>query len=149
MDKILFLDIDGVLNSDKYYEIYRKSDIDPDTIELINSLDISDLKIVISSSYGEDGVNLLKDVLKFPIIGYIKHYSINYDWICRGNDIIKWLLDNGYYASVHSSNEPDVKYCILDDDDDILFSQKNLFVQTDRKIGLTEKDINKIKNILK
>jgi hypothetical protein len=40
-------------------------------------------------------------------------------------------------------------YCIVDDDDDMLKSQMNNFVQTDPLIGITRKDYRKIKQILK
>ena len=57
--KIIFLDVDGVLNSDKYINYTSKknidgikADIDVKTIELLKkALDITGAKIVLSSSW--------------------------------------------------------------------------------------------------
>ena len=42
----------------------------------------------------------------------------------------------------------DYKYAILDDDSDMLLEQKDHFVQTDNNIGLTDKDVERLKKIL-
>ena len=93
MKKIIFLDIDGVLASYKYL-CTGKGFVDPEKVALINQLE--DAEIVISSSWGYDNGNTEKTLrecgLKLPIIGYTKHY--HEDWICRGNEIEKWLRDN-------------------------------------------------------
>jgi hypothetical protein len=50
-----------------------------------------------------------------------------------------------YYLSTDQSI---THYCIVDDDNDMLDSQKDNFVRTDFKTGLTEDNIEQIKKIL-
>ena len=40
------------------------------------------------------------------------------------------------------------KYCIVDDDNDMLENQLEKFVQTDFMVGITKNDYNKIRKIL-
>lgn len=158
MKKLIFLDIDGVLNSENWYYRSRvlkntnnQGDFDPETIKLLNEL--KDCEVVISSSWGDMAdTPLILNGLTLPIIGHIDHSPYyNNPWICRGNCIAKWLLDNGYYCSRFGNHSPekDYKYVIFDDDNDMLMSQKNNFIYVNRKIGLSQKDINKAKKILK
>lgn len=141
--KILFLDIDGVLAG---YDWFVKREhggdfIDPEKVALINCIDC---EIVISSSWGEDGGrterNLRDKGLKLPIIGYTEHYEIGRDWIVRGNSIQKWLQDN--------MKDSDYQYAIVDDNADMLLSQKDHLVQTNEECGLTIDDVEKICKIL-
>lgn len=141
--KILFLDIDGVLAG---YDWFAKREhggdyIDPDNVNLLNLIDC---EIVISSSWGEDGgrtERYLRDKgLKLPIIGYTEHYEIGRDWIVRGNSIQKWLQDN--------MKDSDYQYAIVDDNADMLLSQKDHLVQTNEEYGLTIDDVEKICKIL-
>lgn len=61
-DKIVFLDADGCINSNKWYKSdayyqnqYKDPDIDPYVIDLINQFtNETDVKIVISSSWKID-----------------------------------------------------------------------------------------------
>ena len=88
--KILFLDIDGVLAG---YDFLKtgKGFIDPEKVALLNTLE--DAEIVISSSWGTTAKDPLEKLgLKLPIVGYTEHY--HQDWVCRGNEIDKWLHDN-------------------------------------------------------
>lgn len=144
--KTVFLDLDGIVAGHDYFERLRKEHkeidyIDEEKIKLINTLGCN---IVISSSWGEDGgrtESCLKEKgLTLPIIGYTEHFWNN--WICRGNEIAKWIEDN-------VKETDDFEYCIVDDDTDMLLSQKDNFVHINERYGITEKDINKIKKILK
>ena len=58
---------------------------------------------------------------------------------CRGLEIYDYIQQN---------EESIINYCILDDNDDILYEQKDNFVTTDESIGLTEKDVDKMIEIL-
>lgn len=162
--KILFLDIDGCVNSDDFYVETkgRKGDFDPKAIALLNQLKDLNVEVVISSSWGDSGIKPLQDVgLELPIIGVTEHYY--QDWLCRGNEIEKWLLENfggmatkyGWdeingqpYYRKHSHTDGDYEYVIFDDDCDFLLGQKDNFIQTSRKTGLTQADIDKAKKIL-
>jgi hypothetical protein len=161
--KIIFLDVDGVLNSDDWYNKTRgrSGDFDPEAIALLNQLQDVEAEVVISSSWGESAIKPLQDVgLKLPILGITQHFY--QDWLCRGNEIEKWLLDNfggmatkygenedgvPYYRS-YNHNHGDYEYVIFDDDSDFLLGQANNFIQTARKTGLTQAVIEKAKKIL-
>lgn len=141
--KILFLDIDGVLAGEDWFvrRNHGGDFIDPEKVALINCIDC---EIVISSSWGEDGgrtERYLRDKgLTLQIVGYTEHYEIGRDWIVRGNSIQKWLQDN--------MKDSDYQYAIVDDNADMLLSQKDHLVQTNEEYGLTIDDVEKICKIL-
>lgn len=92
MERILFLDIDGVVNSDEYFINCRnrRGDtlfIDPEKVKLLNTLkDIPSISIVISSSWGTSADVPLKNLgLEIPISGHTEHFYN--DFMCRGNEI--------------------------------------------------------------
>lgn len=148
MKRILFLDIDEVLNHEYWYRsIHNKTsgpyyhrDIDPGCINCLNLLP-NDVEIVISSSwrFESETVDALKGSgLKLSIIGGTDHYY--YDWICRGNEIQKWICDN--------LKDQNYEYAILDDTPDMLLSQKDNFVLVSGSHGLNRTHIDKVKQIL-
>jgi hypothetical protein len=151
MRRILFLDIDGTLSG---YEFLKtgKGFIDPACVALLNELEGVD--VVISSSWGYDDGKTEKSLracgLTLPIIGYTEHFY--QDWICRGNEIEKWLHDTfggmgTKYGPCYSDSN--YEYAIVDDDCDMLLGQADNFVKADRETGIVKEDIEKIKNILK
>ena len=159
------LDIDGVVNSDNWYNKTKgmSGDFDPDSIALLNQLKSLDVEVVISSSWGEDGATQLKNVgLELPIIGCTEHFHV--DWMCRGNEIEKWLWTNfggmgtkyGYdeihdmpYYRVHFHEEDvDYEYVIFDDDSDMLLGQADNFIRVNPMTGVTQADIDKARKIL-
>ena len=149
MKKILFLDIDGVLNSEDWYEnSYKRGelndDLDPVLVKRLNKLDC---EVVISSSWGcNDGQTwkaLRRKGFNLKVIGYTEHYEIGSDWIVRGNSIKKWLEENIGY-----DYNKKCRYAILDDDGDMLLEQKDHFVQTDFRHGVTDEHIKKLIKIL-
>lgn len=150
MKKLIFLDIDGVLNNPQYLRI-NQGYISPSKIKLLNELE--GCEIVISSSWGYDNGRTEKSLrevgLRLPIIGYTeKFYS---DWMCRGNEIEKWIHDNFLYGmGTKYGKYPDERYeyVIFDDDTDFLLGQKDNFIKTDPEEGLTQEDINRAKKIL-
>ena len=147
---IIFLDIDGCVNSDNFYEKRIKGNFDPEVIALLNSLKYLNVEVVVSSSWGEEGVIQLKNVgLELPIIGCTEHFYA--DWFCRGNEIEKWLVKNMGGIGTKFGNKyknKEYNYVIIDDDSDMLLGQKDNFVHIDRKTGITKKDIEKIVEIL-
>ena len=156
--KILFLDIDGVLNSLNFLTQTggRNGFIEREKISLLNQLKPYDVEVVISSSWGynEDTVNTLKSCgLELSIIGGIEHFHS--DWICRGNEIAKWIIDKFDNYSLFTGKPylyenykgDDYEYVILDDDEDILMCQKNNFIHVNREQGVTEENIEQAINI--
>ena len=162
--KIIFLDIDSVVNSEQWYMKTRSKsgDFDPEAIALLNQLKDIGAEVVISSSWGESGIKPLQDVgLELPIVGVTEHFYV--DWFCRGNEIEKWLLvnfegmgtkygcdDSGmpYYRKRYGDKLTDYEYVIFDDDTDFLLGQVDNFIRTDRNTGLTQENIDKARKIL-
>ena len=173
VDKIVFLDIDGVLNSEEWADkCFNKlvsddicdSDVDSDAINrLIKFLDDTNAKIVLSSSWRSLNVQstilefstfnheLLKKLIPY-IIGVTPRF---YEYRKRGNEIKYWMdmLSTDYNALVKRGYilenvelSKDYRYVIVDDDSDMLEGQN--FVQTDFQTGLTDEDVNKIKAFL-
>ena len=143
MKKYVFTDIDGVLAS--YTFLFSgKGYIDPEKIKLLNRLKELDVELVISSSWGYDDGNTEKSLktcgLDLPIVGYTDRFYK--DWLCRGNEIKKWLIENCKAKAI------DYNYVILDDAEDFLLSQKDYLVEVNGNKGLTEKDIEKAIDIL-
>lgn len=148
MEKILFLDIDGILNSEyscKHPTMQYKlgQDDTADTFDvncvnrLINIIDKTGAKIVISSSWRKlfDKDEIIEYLKKHGIIGVVgftpdlKHH--------RGFEIQAWLDE-------HKDID---KFVILDDDDD-MFHLSSKLVKTDWKLGLQEKDMDKVIEML-
>ena len=128
--KIIFLDIDGVLNvipdgRDIFGPIFDKNF----TTNLENIIISTGAKIVISSSWRFDGIEKIKSMWKFrnlpgeviDITPDCTQLNFEYfDQVERGHEIQDWLNRN-----------PQVKkYVILDDDNDMLRSQISNFVRT-------------------
>lgn len=160
--KVIFLDIDGVLNHEAFYKerfekrydegaiAYPHSEIDPQSVANLNSL-IADTeaKVVISSTWRHDGMKYCKDVLEFhgfkgDIIDITPDLRNNN--CLRGNEILKWVKDNEKLIGEKYSDF--TQYVILDDDSDMLYWQRNNFLLIDRFVGLTMDDVFKAKKIL-
>jgi len=135
---IIFLDIDGVLNCSKTKEFKtEKYAIDKILLKrLKNIIEKTGVSIVLSSVWRFDENSCV--YLKSIGINFIDK-TPNFKNKIRGYEIEAWLKEH-----------PEVKkYAILDDDSDMLFSQKPYFFKTSFKIGLTkeiEKDIIKYFN---
>lgn len=144
--KVIFLDIDGVLNSGEYIQSlrYKKRrdlrfpdcDLDPVAIQHLNRIcRKTGAKIVISSTWREfdDCIPVLqRNGLKAPIIG--RTPTLPRDEKGRGDEIDSWISWNRYRVD---------NYLILDDDSDMLPEQKHNFIQTSQRKGLTEELTNK------
>ena len=177
MSKYLFLDIDGVLNHDEWFESenykkhqenWQKSMFDPACVERVNTiLDKTGARLVISSSWRSmtdleeifAGVGLPTTFWRTPHVDMLNYrddtdlYSRDYDdpkwW--RGSEIDYWL----------DRYDPGSNYVILDDDCDMLPHQMEHFIQTcgdkihtpdlyinNKGSGLTETVMNKAIDIL-
>lgn len=152
--KIIFLDIDGVLNS--WATLYK---ITTEKLQLLNNLiELTGAKIVISSSWriGSEDVNdfldknfsnkytsrldnpnqkLIDNIFYKNTIGLTDTFGPS-----RGDEIKRWL-DN------HSDDVE--SYVIFDDDTDMLDEQLEHLVQTDTYYGLTDREVHLACLILK
>ena len=148
MEKIIFLDIDGVINTFEYPSEIDKYGVtfDPLCIKHLETILVkTNAKIVISSTwrikYGLQGMkdiwkyrNILGDIIDItPILNNVN------EWDQRGLEISKWLK---YNCNIES-------YVILDD---AMVGIDNFFpenyVRCDGDIGITKNEVNKCINIL-
>ena len=138
MLKLIFLDIDGVLNNNKTFErlqdYNRKDLLDDQLIEKLNSLtDTINAKIVISSTWRFCHCKeLLESSIAGKIIGRTPCLHTK-----RGEEIKAYL----------DTIIEDVSYVILDDDIDMLEEQLPYFIQTTNALGLEDKHIDKAMDI--
>ncbi|WP_257835250.1 HAD domain-containing protein [Burkholderia glumae] len=144
--KILFLDIDGVLNS--YRTVYatggfphgfddsEKTRFDWVAVGMIRKIcENEDVSIVLSSSWRIiHSVHVCANGLDLPIFDKTKSLPGN-----RGTEIQEWL-----------DRHPDVEqWAIVDDDSDMLESQRDHFVQTNHEDGLSYADYKALQRILR
>ena len=145
--KVLFLDIDGVLNSKLYYKyIYKPEDggsrFDPYCVILVQKLvEEFSLKVVISSTWRDGAMNRLKKELnENNFMDYLHE-----DWLTpivrpasRGKEIKLWI-----------DNHPEVKdYLILDDNENLLDHQFRRFVKTSNYLGMVQECYHQARNLL-
>jgi hypothetical protein len=161
--KLIFLDIDGVLNNQLWYKETKHIDktkdtmeehelrqFDPRCIEILNNIiEKTNAKVVISSSWRigksvEQLENLFEKVgFKGDIIDktpslqfqtFSKGYEdYNYS-VPRGNEIKAWLEMNKGTLGEKISR---LRYAILDDDSDMLYWQRENYFRVDAYCGLT------------
>lgn len=145
--KIIFLDIDGVLNSDLYYRSVDRSQKDWSRFDTVvvdfikNLVDEFSAKLVITSTWRFGAVEKLNSELKKS---GVKKY-LHKDWKTpklypshRGTEINLWLNQH-----LEASN-----YLILDDDSNMLDEQLPHFVQTNLIYGMREEHFIKAREIL-
>ena len=126
--KIIFLDIDGVLNNiaSLCYHVH----IDPNLVRTLQDVvEQTEAKIVLSSSwrvFGQDNVEFMLSRLglhaeRLPPTPRLGGF--------RGDEVKAWLDQyQEYYGVTH--------YVIVDDGSDFLYDQKEYLVQTDSRHGL-------------
>ncbi len=173
---IIFLDIDGVFNCQTFYQSKQfkdykeakkslKKDVKAKRIERLDYYgsqickerinwfselckDISADVVVSSSWRSGKTIEELQEIFDycggtFKVISKTEH--LGYD---RGIEISKWLKDN-IKLETHGYNYYDFhKYCIIDDDSDMLLNQRFNFFQTDNYSGLTPTTCYKIKRFI-
>lgn len=152
-NNIIFLDIDGVLNSMSWYRRQKDTslfvsrswvtELDPKAVRLLEDFLFTDnsLHIVISSTWRilntlEEIKSYFKSVSDtFPVDRFISVTS-NSSRGHRGTEIAKWIKDHDFRGN----------YVIIDDDSDMLPHQP--FVQTTHKEGMLPEHIELMKAFL-
>jgi hypothetical protein len=155
--KVIFLDIDGVLNYTDWYtseefqalkcDENTELDIDPKCAERINNIcESTGAKIVITSDwriswYGtlmrlqRGGINPEYIIDKTPELLWINIPGFDKS---RGSEIETWL---NFHLDINN-------YVIIDDRTDFRKEQKKFFIHVNPKIGFTDAQMNKAINIL-
>lgn len=138
--KVLFLDIDGVVNCENTFKMGARNTtpypLDPEMAFMVGKIVLyTGCAVVLSSSWRHDerAIKAVEDNI-VPIIGITGNSRlVNYEDKPRGHEIQSWL----------DAHQVD-KYAILDDDSDMLESQLPNFFKTSWKTGLTEDIMNKV-----
>lgn len=143
--KIIFLDIDGVMNSqlmyerDKNYE-QQKDEIDDSCMKVLSGLiEDTGAEVVITSvwRYSHKKEELQKIFEKHGFTGKIIGATDVLPSDCvRGDEILKWIKDNEDYLNERYYNFD--SYVIFDDDGDMLWWQRHNFILVDGYAGLTQ-----------
>lgn len=139
--KVLFLDIDGVLNNFKDRNFGEQ--LSPSSCASLNRIveQVPDLKIVISSAWRLWGTDYMADLLEKNGVKDAKELVIG----CTGNEQgirgfqIQCWLDRNYKVT---------NFVILDDESDMGPLVTNL-VKTNGFVGLTTADADKAIKVLK
>lgn len=162
--KVIFLDIDGVLNTKWWYTQMDRNTprdkygyaFDPNAVaNLQKIIDETGADIVISSSWKSFGLAELEEMwqdraLPGKLIG-ITPNSVSDEMLLtadldhmelfsiRGMEIKEWMTKHGKRVS---------HYVIIDDMDNMLPEQQSHFVQTNSEVGITIDDVQKVIRIL-
>ncbi len=164
MGKVIFLDLDGVLNTDRWHcqevgnglqDEYGYK-FDPVAVaNLATIVEETGADIVISSSWkfmGLSKIRMMWKERKLPgkVIGITPNsvgdeFLLNADldnidiMAIRGQEIKEWLMQNGKDVT---------HYAILDDMEDILQEQTDHFVWINPEVGITKENAMDVIHIL-
>ena len=170
MKKVIFLDVDGVLNSSR--TLYEDASLEDDLISNLKELvDKTGAKIILSSSWrlSTEAVATLMDKLdkfglvisgmtcdgvdldwleKYEFDATKKYLDTKFDW--DENRQIKITHDRGAEIFKWLHDHDDCAYVILDDEiEDIKpYFSESVIVKTSYKTGLTKEDVKKAIQIL-
>ena len=148
MHKILFLDFDGVLNTEHYQGLLQYQGkpwqdehgafFDPNAVkQLKRIIDATDADIVVESSWKYLGLDAMKELWEVRnLLGTIIDITPSLLGKNKGVEIASWLSK---YA------KQDIRYVIIDDEYVILDSQLPHFILTIPYKGITDKNIDKIR----
>lgn len=157
--KVIFLDIDGVLNSDDWYtyrhiactskeinDDYPLKEIDPKALMYLKTLvKETKAKIVISSSW-KHSMNVEKFTELFKKLGFEEEIidvtpDFGYHVYPRGCEILAWIKNFCKTTDIEN-------YVILDDDIDMLYCQKDNFIPINSEHGLILENVQEAIKIL-
>lgn len=136
--KVLFLDIDGVLNSEEWARTAKNlADLDEVAVKrVLNIIAITGATLVLSSTWRlvPELVELLR-TRGLPIQHQTPRFAA---FGTRNKEIEAWLAEH-----------PEVDaFAIVDDDEDAGYGLAPHFVQTDFRVGLTAEQAHQIVRIL-
>lgn len=138
-DKLIFLDVDGVLNHQgQHTGLDHRVDtpsgvVSAGCVRLLNHItDETGAKLVLSSTWRKDSrFDAIESLKKGGVTGeFIGTTGSGGDMSCRGGEIERWLRDNEFSHFYDN-------YIILDDDNDMLLSQAGNYLHVDPAVGLT------------
>lgn len=164
MNKILFLDFDGVLNTEHYQSLLQYQGkpwqdeygafFDPNVVkQLRRIIDAIGADIVIESSWKYLGLDAMKELWKVRNLPGrvvdITPSSVSDEYLlknldttmlhCKGMEIASWLTEQA---------NQNIRYAIIDDEYVILDSQLPHFILTNPYEGITEEQANRAISIL-
>lgn len=146
MSKVLFLDFDGVLNTEYYQGLLQYQGkpwqdehgalFDPNAVkQLKRIIDATDADIVVESSWKYLGLDAMKELWKVRNLpGKIIDITSSLVSENKGVEIASWLSK---YA------KQDTRYVIIDDEYVILDAQLSHFILTNPYEGITEEQANR------
>jgi hypothetical protein len=161
--RVVFLDLDGVLNSDRYFEHtpwpegaswWSAAAIDPAAVQLLNALvSQTDARVVLSSSWRRrSSLEELNELLASrglarPIIDVTPslHRTADGVRLTRGDEILAWLAQRAGEAG--EAGEVVEAYVALEDEE-ALGDVEMWCVRVDSRVGLTAGDVERAARML-
>ena len=137
--KVLFLDIDGVMNSSESARANGTYDVlVPTALAWLKSLSDAGIKVVVSSTWRKRyGRGQLSNKLGVPVHDVTPILPWN-PKVVRGDEIAAWLEKNPEVTS----------FAIIDDDSDMLDKQRPFFVHTDTSFGMQKEHFDQLCKLL-
>lgn len=138
--KIIFLDIDGVLNSHYDYERYGFDYIDSGLVEILKGIVFATKsEIVLSSTWrlNDSDRAFVRSALRYKMLDFVG-ITPYLESKPRAEEIKLWLENNPHV----------IRYAILDDNSDAGLGMEDSFFKTDYYFGLTYKIAENIINHL-
>lgn len=163
--KILFLDIDGVLNCTDVVDKKPSNDervygLNPDLVNNLKKVvDATGCRIVVSSSWRHHldyapfqpkrkWRNVLAEMIGYDASRLFIGSTPRGNTGKRGDEILAWILENKDEYGAYQSGP--MRICVVDDEigDIICNIDRRNVVKTDMRKGLTEEDADRIIGIL-
>lgn len=140
--RVIFLDLDGVLNTFSHFS--STGDFSKSACKHLKDLlgKVSDLMIVVSSSYRLHGLDACKAILDKNGIDPKRVIDITDDIKEDGTN------DRGYHIKKWLDRHPKVFSFVIIDDESDMDDLMNKLVKTNSFIGITKKDIDLALEIL-
>lgn len=157
MERYIFLDIDGVLNTERSYKSFVlagqpwRDDCGPffDQVAVDNLrriIDATQADVVITSTWkykGLDAMHRLWTLRDMPgILLGVTPEAMSNDYCTRGMEILKWLAQNA------PEDATQYRYVIIDDSTFFLPEQLPYLVKTTSDVGLKAEDAERAVAIL-